>query len=55
MILDRMNAVVSSTPLMHTAWTILEAANDLGTMQRSRPVDELLTRRFVARQRYNPT
>jgi hypothetical protein len=30
MILDRMNAVVSSTPLMDTAWTILEAANDLG-------------------------
>jgi hypothetical protein len=30
MILDQMNAAVSSNPLMDTAWTILEAANDLG-------------------------
>jgi hypothetical protein len=30
MILDRMNAVVSCKPLLDTAWTILEAANDLG-------------------------
>lgn len=30
MILDQMNAVVPNKPLMDTAWTILEAANDLG-------------------------
>jgi hypothetical protein len=28
--LDQMNAVVPSTLLIDTAWTILEAANDLG-------------------------
>jgi hypothetical protein len=27
---DQINAVVPSNPLMETAWTILEAANDLG-------------------------
>lgn len=30
MLLDQMKAAVSSKPLMDTAWTILEAANDLG-------------------------
>jgi hypothetical protein len=30
MMFDQMNAVVQSNPLMDTAWTILEAANDLG-------------------------
>ncbi len=30
MVLDQMNAVVPGKPLMDTAWTILEAANDLG-------------------------
>lgn len=27
---DQINAVVPGNPLMDTAWTILEAANDLG-------------------------
>ena len=27
---DQINAVVPNNPLMDTAWTILEAANDLG-------------------------
>jgi len=30
MILDQLDVVASGTPLMDTAWTILEAANDLG-------------------------
>lgn len=30
MILDQMNSVAPGKPLMDTAWTILEAANDLG-------------------------
>jgi hypothetical protein len=30
MILDQMNPAVSGAPLIDTAWTILEAANDLG-------------------------
>ena len=30
MVIDQMNAVVPGNPLMDTAWTILEAANDLG-------------------------
>jgi hypothetical protein len=30
MILDQVNARLPSKPLMDTAWTILEAANDLG-------------------------
>jgi hypothetical protein len=30
MILDQMNVIVPNKPLMDTAWTILEAANDLG-------------------------
>jgi len=30
MMLDQMNTVVPSNPLLDTAWTILEAANDLG-------------------------
>jgi hypothetical protein len=30
MMLDQMNAVAPSNPLIDTAWTILEAANDLG-------------------------
>jgi hypothetical protein len=30
MILNQVNAVVPNKPLMDTAWTILEAANDLG-------------------------
>jgi hypothetical protein len=30
MMFDQMNTVVQSNPLMDTAWTILEAANDLG-------------------------
>jgi len=28
--LDRMSAAVTNKPLMDTAWSILEAANDLG-------------------------
>jgi len=30
MMFDQMNAVLPSNPLMDTAWTTLEAANDLG-------------------------
>ena len=30
MMLDQMNAVLPGNPLMDAAWTILEAANDLG-------------------------
>ena len=30
MMLDQMNVAVPSNSLMDTAWTILEAANDLG-------------------------
>ena len=30
MMLDQMNSGVPGSPLMDTAWTILEAANDLG-------------------------
>jgi hypothetical protein len=30
MIVDQMTATASTTPFMDAAWTILEAANDLG-------------------------
>ncbi len=45
MMLDDMKVVVPSNPLMDTAWTILEAANDLGdgaTLEARRVINTTL-------------
>jgi hypothetical protein len=55
MMLDQMNVAISSDPLFDTAWTILEAANDLGDRATVEVCRRVIDASFAAHLQRGPT